>query len=42
VALLFGRDVSAPGRLGSPTPLERPEADFDLSQASGTVDKTTR
>ena len=22
VALLFGRDVSAPGRLGSPTPLE--------------------
>jgi len=22
VALVFGRDVSAPGRLGSPTPLE--------------------
>jgi NADH:ubiquinone reductase (H+-translocating) len=22
VALLFGRDVSAPGRLGDPTPLE--------------------
>jgi NADH dehydrogenase len=25
VALLFGRDTSAPGRLGSPTPLERGE-----------------
>jgi NADH dehydrogenase len=25
VALLFGRDTSAPGRLGSPTPLERRE-----------------
>jgi NADH dehydrogenase len=25
VALLFGRDASAPGRLGSPTPLERGE-----------------
>jgi hypothetical protein len=23
VALAFGRDTSAPGRLGSPTPLER-------------------
>ena len=27
VALLFGRDPSAPGRLGSPTPLEREEDD---------------
>ncbi len=29
VALLFGRDASAPGRLGSPTPLEREEDSHD-------------
>jgi NADH dehydrogenase len=27
VALLFGRDASSPGRLGSPTPLQPPESD---------------
>jgi len=27
VALLFGRDVSSPGRLGSPTPLQAPESE---------------
>jgi NADH dehydrogenase len=33
VALLFGRDVSSPGRLGSPTPLRPPESDGSLQKS---------
>ena len=35
VALLFGRDTASPGRLGSPTPLERPEGSPRPTPAGG-------
>lgn len=33
VALLFGRDASAPGRLGSPTPLQPAESDESIQES---------
>jgi NADH dehydrogenase len=36
VALLFGRDASSPGRLGSPTPLQAPDGN-GLTQKSRSV-----
>ncbi len=37
VALLFGRDISSPGRLGSPTPLQSVE---EVSESDGSTQKS--